>query len=114
MHIIVGLVFLLILQNYLEYLLSLSTGNTTLRTAMSVLGYSLRPAILVMFCMLVAPDVHRGWAWALVGANCLVYLTAFFSSIAFQFIGNHFVTGPLHDTCMLVAPVCWSGCSSCR
>ena len=103
MHIIVGLVFLLILQNYLEYLLSLFMGNTTLRTAMSVLGYSLRPAILVMFCMLVAPDVHRGWAWALVGANCLVYLTAFFSGIAFQFIGNHFVTGPLHDTCMLVS-----------
>ena len=105
MHIIVGLVFLLILQNYLEYLLSLFTGNTTLRTAMSVLGYSLRPAILVMFCMLVAPDVHRGWAWALVGANCLVYLTAFFSGIAFQFIGNHFVTGPLHNTCALISAV---------
>ena len=105
MHIIVGLVFLLILQNYLDYLLSLSTGKTTLRTAVSVLGYSLRPAILVLFCTLVAPDVHRGWAWALTGVNCLVYLSAFFSGFAFYFLLNHFVPGPLHNTCALVSAV---------
>ena len=69
-----------------------------------MLGYALRPVILVMFLYIVKPGGHYHVAWALVGANAAIYMTAFFSGIAFYFSSHgHFKPGPLHQTCTLIS-----------
>lgn len=109
MVIIIMLVMILLFQNYWDNRLSVAKEYNALRLPLSVLGYALRPAILVMFLYIVKPDGRYRLAWALVGVNAAVYMTAFFSSIAFRFTANgHFKSGPLRDTCTLVSAVLYA------
>ena len=109
MVIIVALVFSLILQNYMDNRLSLAEVYNALRIPVSVYGYAVRPVILVMFLYIVKPRGRYRVAWAMVGANAAVYLTAFFSNIAFYFSSNgHFHAGPLRHTCTLISAVLYA------
>ena len=109
MVIIVALVFSLILQNYMDNRLSLAEVYNVLRIPVSIYGYAIRPVILVMFLYIVKPRGRYRVAWAMVGANAAVYLTAFFSSIAFYFSSNgHFHAGPLRHTCTLISAVLYA------
>ena len=109
MVIIVALVFSLILQNYMDNRLSLAEVYNALRIPVSIYGYAIRPVILVMFLYIVKPRGRYRVAWAMVGANAAVYLTAFFSSIAFYFSSNgHFHAGPLRHTCTLISAVLYT------
>ena len=103
---IIVLVFILLLQDYWDNRLSLANTYTPMRIPLSVLGYALRPVILVMFLYIVKPDGRYRAAWVLIAANTAVYLTAFFTDIAFHFTpGGHFSPGPLHHTCTAVSAV---------
>ena len=109
MVIIVALVFSLILQNYMDNRLSLAEVYNVLRIPVSIYGYAIRPVILVMFLYIVKPRGRYRVAWAMVGANAAVYLTAFFSNIAFYFSSNgHFHAGPLRHTCTLISAVLYA------
>ena len=109
MVIIVALVFSLILQNYMDNRLSLAEAYNALRIPVSIYGYAIRPVILVMFLYIVKPRGRYRVAWAMVGANAAVYLTAFFSNIAFYFSSNgHFHAGPLRHTCTLISAVLYA------
>ena len=109
MVIIVALVFSLILQNYMDNRLSLAEVYNALRIPVSIYGYAIRPVILVMFLYIVKPRGRYRVAWAMVGANAAVYLTAFFSNIAFYFSPNgHFHAGPLRHTCTLISAVLYA------
>ena len=109
MVIIVALVFSLILQNYMDNRLSLAEVFNALRIPVSIYGYAIRPVILVMFLYIVKPRGRYRVAWAMVGANAAVYLTAFFSNIAFYFSSNgHFHAGPLRHTCTLISAVLYA------
>jgi hypothetical protein len=109
MVIIVALVFSLILQNYMDNRLSLAEVYNVLRIPVSIYGYAIRPVILVMFLYIVKPRGRYRVAWAMVGANAAVYLTAFFSNIAFYFSPNgHFHAGPLRHTCTLISAVLYA------
>ncbi len=109
MVIIVALVFSLILQNYWDDRLSLAKAYNALRIPVSVYGYAVRPVILVMFLYIVKPRGRYRVAWAMVGANAAVYMTAFFSNIAFYFSSNgHFHAGPLRHTSTLVSAVLYA------
>ena len=109
MGIIVALVFSLILQNYMDNRLSLAEVYNALRIPVSIYGYAIRPVILVMFLYIVKPRGRYRVAWAMVGANAAVYLTAFFSNIAFYFSSNgHFHAGPLRHTCTLISAVLYA------
>lgn len=79
MTVIIALVFGVILQNCLEYRLTLLQGNNAFRVLLSVFGYVARPVILAMFLSVVKPSGRCRTAWALVGINGGIYLTAFFS-----------------------------------
>lgn len=104
MTVIVVLIFFLILQNYWDNRLSDTKEYNALRLPLSVFGYALRPVILVLFLYIVNPGGRYRIAWAMVGANAAVYMTAFFSGIAFHFSTNgHFISGPLRHTCTLVS-----------
>ncbi len=109
MVIIVALVCSLILQNYLDNRLSLAEAYNALRIPVSIYGYAIRPVILVLFLYIVKPRGRYRVAWAMVGANAAVYLTAFFSNIAFSFSSNgHFHAGPLRHTCTLISAVLYA------
>lgn len=75
---IITLIMLLVAQNSVEYVLKTSLPMPYFRTLISILGYILRPAILVFFCELVAPHRKHFVAWGLFGAHSLAYLTATF------------------------------------
>ena len=81
--IICALMLTLIAQNYSDMLLQGRYVNIPLRTAVSVVGYILRPVILTLFCYMVNPKGRFYAAWALAGINGAVYLTAFFSRLTF-------------------------------
>ena len=108
MIVILFLVFGLTLQNYLEYRIAPLKGSNALRLPLSVFAYAVRPAILAMFLSIVKPGGDYRIAWALVGVNAAVYMTAFFSDAAFTYSsdllsGGHFIAGPLRHTCTVVS-----------
>lgn len=100
---VITLVFSLMLQNYIDYRLSLIRGTDVLRTALAVYGYVVRPVILAMFFNIVRPGGRYRIAWGLVGANAAVYMTAFFSDIAIRYYGGQFHVGPLRHSCTVVS-----------
>lgn len=78
----------------------------TVRTAASVYGYAARPLIIVLFMELVGLERGRRVAWALVVLNAVVFLTAFFSPLAFSMNEEgHFVRGPLGYTSHIVSGI---------
>ena len=108
MILIIALVFGLILQGWLENRIAPMKGSNALRLPLSVFGYAARPAILALFLSIVKPGGKYLIAWAMVCVNAAVYMTAFFSGIAFQYSsdllsGGHFVSGPLRHTCTVVS-----------
>lgn len=104
MFIIIVLVFSLILQNILDNRLSVVGAYNALRVPVAVYGYAVRPVILALFLYIVQPGRRYRVAWALVILNAAVYLTAFFSDIAFHFtVVGHFKGGPLRQTCTVVS-----------
>lgn len=73
---------------------------------MAIYGYTIRPAILVLFLCLIAPGSRREWAWALVGVNAAVHCTALFSHICFWIDAeNHYQDGPLEHFCLWVSAI---------
>ncbi|MBE6828464.1 MAG: hypothetical protein E7514_07675 [Ruminococcaceae bacterium] len=101
---IIASVFLLILQNCGDYITSNIVSSPTYRTLFSIMGYCLRPLILILFCQLVQPYKKHIIPKIFVALNALVYLTALFSGIAFYISdGNHFMRGPLSFTVYYVS-----------
>ena len=111
MQLIVVVVFSLVVQNFLEYRLADGELRWLARTLTAIYGYAIRPVILVLFLKVIAPQKRFGWAWALVGINAAVNLTALFSHICFWIDeGNHWQGGPLNKMCYYVSVillVCW-------
>ena len=102
--IIITMVISLVMQNYFNYMLSVTPGYRMLRIMNSILGYTIRPVILVMFIRLVKPEEIQWPLWVLSGVNFLVHLTALFSSVCFTISeNNHFIRGPLGYTCFVIS-----------
>lgn len=105
----IGALIILILQNFAEDMLvkgdpSICPEIIMQRTAISVLGYCVRPIVLVLFCYIVCPDRRYRLAWALIGVNAAVHFTAFFSHICFWIDdNNNYQGGPLNDFCLYVS-----------
>lgn len=94
---IIGLIFLLVLQNVFDFILQTSVYMPYVRTLVSVFGYCIRPAIIALFCKLVRPGGKNTFAWALVIINACVYITALFSNAVFQIDDtNHYHGGTIN------------------
>ena len=101
--IILLLTFSLIVQTVLEYRTSEGTPQPFLRTVLSIYGYCVRPVLVVLVFYIIADGRKTRPAWILTGINAAVYLTAFFSPVAFQITQNNvFHRGPLGFTCHVV------------
>ena len=102
--VICALVFVLIVQNYVELLLSTRYVYPFWRKVVCIVGYSVRPVILVLFCHLISPKRRFWLAWAAAGLNAAVYLSALFSRLAFTITyDNYFLAGPLRQFCFFVS-----------
>ncbi len=100
------LILALVVQNYIDYYLAVNLPyNISARTAVSVAGYVMRPLILVLFIGLTDPSRRSPKPlWFLVWVNTGVYVTAFFSGIAFYFRADGaFMRGPLGYTCHVIS-----------
>ncbi len=100
------LILLLIAQNVVEYLLINYYAKPYYRTIVAIFGYVIRPAILVLFLYIVAPDRHHTIPWIMVGVNAALYMTALFSRLTFWIgEGNNYNGGPLSDFSLYVSVV---------
>ena len=87
---------IIVIQNVVEYILQVSVSMPYIRTVVSIIGYSVRPVIIVLFCLLVKPNCKAKFMWALVTINTLIYLTALFSPFVFYIDEkNHYQGGVL-------------------
>ena len=102
---IIVLVFLQIMQNLTEFYFTEYYINPPVRTIFAVLGYSLRPAILVLFAHLLLPQSKHTISWVLVGINVLMHLSAFFTDIVFTIDEVGWRGGPLNFWCLLTSAV---------
>lgn len=101
---LICLSFVLVLQDYGEVIFTEYYVNTMLRTFFAVLGYSLRPAILVLFACLIDLKHKHLIAWTLVAINCILYSTAFYTKLVFMISdSNSYVGGPLSFTCHIIS-----------
>lgn len=104
MLIIIGLSFVLIAQNIFEDYLAAGEPHVLMRTAVAVLGYSIRPVFLILFLYIVRPEIKPLACWGLAILNCGIYLTAFFSHICFWIdSNNHYQGGPLTNICLIIS-----------
>ena len=104
--VICALLLGLIAQNRFDLLLQEQYVNIPLRMAVTVLGYILRPVLLVLFCRVVNPKGRFRSAWMLAAVNGAVYLTTFFSPLTFWISEkNHYHGGPLKYTCHIISAV---------
>ena len=94
---IIGLIGVLIAQNVADYVLQTAVSMPYVRTLESIVGYSVRPVIIILFCKLVKPNGKYRIAWILAIYNAAVYFTATFSRFAFYIDeNNHFHGGFLY------------------
>ena len=99
MRIIIAVVLSMVVQDHLEYRLMIGEPQPMARTLVAIYGYAVRPVALVLFMRMIAPQKRLWWAWALVGVNAAVYLTALFSDVCFHIShDNHYIGGPLSNT----------------
>ena len=82
MTLITILLYCIILQNIAEYYLSnynadLQPALIKLRIFTSVLGYSIRPMVILLFCCIVSPERRHRFGWILIGVNIAVNSSAF-------------------------------------
>ena len=109
MTLITALLYCLIFQNCAEYFLQRQTENIQpyiikLRIMTSVLGYSIRPIVILLFCCIISPEHKHRVGWILIGINIAVNSTAFFSRICFTIDdSNHYQGGPFNKCCFVVS-----------
>ena len=104
LFIITGLAFGLIIQNYGESLIAQGEPHKYLRTAFAVIGYTIRPLIIVLFCHIVEPKRNYKLCWVLVTVNAVLHTTSFYCRLCFVITGdNHYIGGPLKNLCFAVS-----------
>ncbi|MBR4421836.1 MAG: histidine kinase [Erysipelotrichaceae bacterium] len=106
MLMIIGLIFILLIQNTAEHYLVYDIAMPFIRTMIAVLGYAIRPVILLMFLYLIGNRKSYRPEWILLIINTCIHLTAFFSAVCFRISAqNRFVRGPLGYTCHIVSAI---------
>jgi len=106
MLITIALIFSLVVVNYLEFIFDIGGMHIIGRTVTAIMGYSVRPIILLMFVYIVG--TKRGYwpFWLLIGVNFIIHFTALFSGICFQIDAtNHFLRGPLGYSCHIISGI---------
>lgn len=88
---------LLVLEDVCEGFCAADPALRLPRIFFSIVGYTLRPVAAIGLLLVVCPPERRNWKlWIPAIINLAVFLTAFFSPVAFSFDSEYgFVRGPL-------------------
>ena len=106
MLMIVTLTCLLIFQNVVDYEMEFYAYMPFARTVIAIIGYSIRPIIIVLFFDIVGYIGRKRWMWLLVALNTMIHFTAFFSNICFVIDRNNaFIRGSLGYSCHMISGV---------
>ena len=104
MHWIIVFSLCLVAQNCLTDRIPYVAENRTIHTTLSALGYSLRPAILLLYIIIVSPERKCLPELVLVIVNTLLYFSAYFWPITFWWSTYmNFMSGPLRNVCLYVS-----------
>ena len=88
MLMIVTLTCLLIFQNVVDYEMEFYAYMPFARTVIAIIGYSIRPIIIVLFFDIVGYIGRKRWMWLLVALNTMIHFTAFFQTYALSLTGT--------------------------
>ena len=82
---------ILVAQNVVEYIFTVKVINIEARTITSIVGYSIRPVIILLFCHFVAINKKHIWAWILVILNAAIHIADIFTAkvLVFAFDDNN-------------------------
>ncbi len=108
LRLIILVVASLILQNFLDYRLSIGPGHWLMRTLADIYGYAARPVILALFLRLIAPEKKMSGVWVLIGVNAALHLTALLPNVNICFrisADNHYLSGPLTNLCLIISGI---------
>ena len=106
MLVLCAMVFSLVAQNYVDYLLTVGRPRVMLRRIVACYGYCARPAILLLFFHIVSPRRRHRWAWTLIGINAALYGISVFTGLCFTIHENNLFSDGLpvlRHTCMSVS-----------
>ena len=108
MQLLIIVVFSLILQNYLDYLLVEVRPMVMARKLVSVYGYSIRPVILLLCLHIVSPQRNYKPEWGIAAVNAFLYSLSLVNiNICFEIDEmNHFHGGTvpvLRHSCLLLS-----------
>ena len=110
--IVLILITTLVLENFADYILSLSRVRSFPRILLSIYGYIGRPIVIVLFYYIVDDEKKSRFPrylpfWILIGINSAISLTALFTDICFTMNeNNHFDRGPLGYSCHVTCAIC--------
>ena len=100
---IIATVSLLVVQGHIDWQLG-GDKPVFFHKLIAFIGYSLRPAVIVLFIMVQRSTKHTKLLWSVVGINALIHATTFFSGICFTFNEKgEFIRGPLAYTSFVVS-----------
>ena len=106
MFIIIAMTGALVINQFVSFFFEEVAPDYIMNAITSIIAYSLRPAILVMFCRLVDRESRLYFEWGLAIVNMLIHMTALFSHICFWITpDNYFMRGPLGYTSHVVSAV---------
>lgn len=98
--------FILLVQNIADYTFDNWITLPYVRTITAMIGYCMRPLIILLFCYLIGGKRNFIPLWILVGVNAAMYMSALFSDISFSISdNNHFQRGPLGLTCYYISAI---------
>ncbi|MCR4606038.1 MAG: histidine kinase [Eubacterium sp.] len=101
----IGVACVLLVQEHVSWLVA-DELPVALHKLVSVIGYTLRPVIIVLFIKIQKPEKSMKLIWGVVLGNALVHMTTFFSGICFTHTETGgFVRGPLGYTSFIVSGV---------
>ena len=104
MLIVCVLILSLIVQNYLDYYLTIRQPAIAFRIITDIYGYSIRPAILLLYLYIISPQEPGRICWGLIGINAAIHMTALFTDICFTINADNMFQGGLpvlKDSCLI-------------
>ncbi|MCR5635620.1 MAG: histidine kinase [Clostridiales bacterium] len=95
-RIIILINFALIITIIIQNVIDSNSEIPFIRTLSSIYGYSVRPLILLLFCLIIKSERNQTPFWILIGINTIINMTSLFTDICFGISNdNHFYRGPL-------------------
>lgn len=86
--VLLGLVFCLVLQDYVDYFMYQNKGSILLHRIVISFGFIIRPMIVILFIYIVHPGRHL-LEGCLIGVNMVLYAASVFWPICYTLDQNH-------------------------